>query len=326
MIWICVVICIALLLFLSAFFSAAEMTFVSLNRIKVRKKAGTGNKNAMILENLITKPGQVISAIVICNNLVNISASILAGSLTASYFGNIGVGIATALMTFFVVVFGETIPKAYGIHNEKFAYHTAKYLKVLTILFSPISRGLSSFSNLFLRLLGKEMGKKAVVTEEEIKIMLDLGVQDGTIKKDEKFLVNEVFDFDETETKEVFIPLNKVFFIREKDNLKKLKQLSIRTGHSRFPVMRKNKQDIIGVVHVKDTLMKDNMTNIKEIMKPLFSVKQKTKVDDLLRIMQSKKAHMALVKSKDGEILGIVSFEDLIEEIFGEITDEHDPT
>jgi magnesium and cobalt exporter, CNNM family len=326
MIWSINIISIGILLFLSAIFSAAEMTFVSVNRIKVRKRSKAGDKNAVILEKLIKKPGDVISAIVICNNLVNISASILAGSITAQFFGNVGVGVATGLMTFFVVVFGETIPKAYGLHNDTFAYHIAKYLNGLTIVFNPVSRGLSAFSNIFLKMLGKEIGKKAVVTEEEIKIMLDLGVQDGTIKKDEKSLVNEIFDFDDTETKEVFIPINKVFVLGEGENLYRLKQLSVETGHSRFPVYKKNKQDIVGVVHVKDALMKDTKIHIREIMKPLFSVRQKTKVDDLLREMQSKKAHMALVKSKDGEILGIVTFEDIIEEIFGEIIDEHDAT
>jgi putative hemolysin len=326
MIWIIIIAIICLLIFLSSFFAAAEMAFVSVNRIKIRKKLKAGEKNAIILEKLLKKPGEVVSAIVICNNLVNISASILAGTVAALLFGNIGVGIATAIMTFLVVVFGEAIPKAYGIHNDKFAYQVARPLNFLTIVFSPISRSLSVLSNVFLRFLGKEIGKKALITEEEIKIMLDLGVQDGTIKKDEKHLVNEIFDFDETETKEVLIPIKNVYFVHQNDTLRHLKKRAVETGHSRFPVYGKNKKDILGVVHVKDALLKDEKIHVKEIMKNVFFVRQKMKADDVLRKMQKKKAHMAVVKSKEGLILGIVTLEDLIEEIFGEISDEHDPT
>jgi len=272
------------------------------------------------------KPAEVVSAIVICNNLVNISASILAGVVAAYLFGNIGVGIATAIMTLMVVVFGEAIPKAYGIHNEKFAFMVARSLNILTIVFSPVSRGLSALSNVFLRILGKEVGKKALVTEEEIKIMLDLGVQDGTIKKDEKHMVNEIFDFDDTETREVFIPIDKVFFVHENDTLRHLKKRAVETGHSRFPVYRKNKGDIVGIAHVKDTLLKDEKIKVKDIMKSVLFVRQKMKADNVLRMMQEQKVHMAIVKSTNGKIIGIVTLEDLIEEIFGEISDEHDAT
>ena len=326
MIWIIIIVIIGVLILLSSFFAAAEMAFVSVDRIKVRKIAKSGEKNAIILEKLLKKPGEVISSIVICNNLVNITASILAGVVAAFLFGNIGVGIATAVMTLLVVVFGEAIPKAYGIHNEKFAFRVAKSLNVLTIVFSPVSRGLSAISNVFLRILGKEVVKKALVTEEEIKIMLDLGVQDGTIKKDERQLVNEIFDFDETETKEVFIPIKNVYFLHENDNLRHLKKRSVETGHSRFPVYRKNKKDIVGVAHVKDALLKDEKIHVKEVMKNVLFVQQKMKADNVLRKMQRKKAHMAVVKSKNGKTIGIVTFEDLIEEVFGEISDEHDAT
>ena len=129
------------------------MAFVSVNRIKVRKRTKSGDKSAIILEKLLKKPGEVISTIVICNNLVNISASILAGVVAAFLFGNIGVGVATVIMTLLVVVFGEAIPKAYGIHNEKYAFRVSRSLSILIFVFSPISRGLSAFSRIFLSIL-----------------------------------------------------------------------------------------------------------------------------------------------------------------------------
>ncbi len=254
MIWIIIIFITGLLIFFSSFFAAAEMAFVSVDRIKVNKRASSGEKNAVIIEKLLKKPGEIISSIVICNNLVNITASILAGVVAASLFGNIGVGIATAVMTLLVVVFGEAIPKAYGIHNEKFAFKVARSLMFLTVVFSPISRGLSWLSNVFLRILGKEVVKKALITEEEIKIMLDLGVQEGTIKRDEKHMLNEIFDFDDTETREVLIPIKKVYFIHQDNTLRQLKKRAVETGHSRFPVYGKNKKDIVGIAHVKDAL------------------------------------------------------------------------
>jgi CBS domain containing-hemolysin-like protein len=326
MIWIAIVLVICILIFLSSFFAAAEMAFVSVNRLTVRKKAQTGDKNAAIIEKLLTKPGEVVSAIVICNNLVNITASILAGFVSALLFGSIGVGFATAIMTLFIVVFGEAIPKAYGIHNEKFAYKVSRSLNLLTLVFSPVSRTLSTISNVFLKLMGKEGSKRALITEDEIKLMLDLGVQDGTIKKDEKHLVNEIFDFDETETKDVFIPIKSVYFLRENNTLKHLKKKAVKTGHSRFPVFNKNKKEIIGIAHVKDALLRDEKIKVKQIIKKVISVKQKMKTDDVLRKMQKKKAHMAIVKSEKGKIIGIVTLEDLIEEVFGEISDEYDAT
>ena len=321
-----IILVIIVLLFLSSFFAAAEMAFVSVNRITVRRQSKRGGKNAIVLEKLLKQPGEVVSAIVIGNNLVNISASILAGTLIAYFFGDIGLGIATAIMTMLVVVFGEAIPKAYGIHNESFAFRVARHLNVLTYVLSPISKGLSALSNLFLKLLGKETRMKSVVTEEEIKIMLDIGVKDGTIKEDEKYLINEAFDFDDTETSEVFIPLGEVYFLGKNDTLQQLKKRAVETGHSRFPVFGKNKQDILGIVHVKDALLKDEHLPVTTIMKRPLRVKQKMKADDVLRKMQRKKAHMAIVTSRGEKIIGIVTLEDLIEEVFGEISDEHDPT
>jgi len=139
-------------------------------------------------------------------------------------------------------------------------------------------------------------------------------------------MLNEIFDFDDTETKEVFIPIKNVYLLNENDTLRHLKKRAIETGHSRFPVYRKNKKDIVGIAHVKDTLLKDEKIHVKEVMNTVFFVQQKMKADDVLRKMQRKKAHMTVVKSKNGKILGIVTFEDLIEEIFGEISDEHDAT
>lgn len=324
MIWIAGIIVIAVLIFLSAFFAAAEMAFVSIDRVKVRMKSSNGMKNAILLEKLLDNPDEVVSAIVVCNNLVNITASILAGALATYWFGSVGVGIATAVMTLLIVIFGETTPKAFGINNEKFAFKVSRTLFIIWKIFYPVSKMFAMISNSIVKLLGKDERKKTMITEEEIKTMLDLGVEDGTIEKDEKELVEEIFDFDETRAMEIYVPIEEVVSLHEDDTVEKLIKKAVETGYSRFPVYREDKDDIVGMVHIKDALLKDKNTPIKEIMRNILKITPKMKIDDVLREMQKRKVHMAVIQSKDGKTRGLVTLEDLIEEIFGEIKDEHD--
>ncbi|MCD6330715.1 MAG: HlyC/CorC family transporter [Thermoplasmata archaeon] len=322
MIWL-IVLAITILIFLSAFFASAEMAFVSVDRVRLREEVLKGNRNAKLLEELLEKGDEVVSAIVVGNNLVNITASILAGALATHLFGNAGVGVATAIMTLVIIIFGEATPKAYGRDNYKFAIKVAKYLAFVRKIFYPLASAFTAISEAILKFVGKEK-RKEVVTEKEIKVMLDLGVEQGTIEKDEKELVEEVFDFDETKAIEVYVPKEEMVCLHENDKVKDLIKKAVETGYSRFPVYRENIDDIVGMVHVKDALMKDENTPIKEIMRDILKITPNMKIDDVLREMQKRKVHMAVLQTKDGKTLGIVTLEDLIEEIFGEIRDEHD--
>jgi len=154
--------------------------------------------------------------------------------------------------------------------------------------------------------------------------MLDLGVKYGTIEKDEKELVEEVFDFDETRAIEVYVPRENMICVHEDDTIEELIKKAVETGYSRFPVYRDNMDDIVGMVHVKDALLKDGKMKVKEIMRDILKINPGMKIDDVLREMQRRKVHMAIIQSKEGKTLGIVTLEDLIEELFGEIVDEHD--
>jgi CBS domain containing-hemolysin-like protein len=314
---------IIILIFLSSFFAAAEMSFVSLDKISLLKEIEKGTYKSKIIEKLYKKPNETISAIVVCNNLVNISASILAGLISTNYFGDVGVGIATALMTFLVVVFGESIPKAYGINNYRFFLISVRYINFIRLVFYPIAWGLSIISNSFIKIIGKEIKQNAIVTEEEIRTMLSIGVKEGSIKKDEKKMVEEIFDFDETKVIEIYTPYNKIIGINKNDTIQDLKKLVVKTGHSRFPVFNKKKQ-IVGVVYLKDALLKDKDIILESIMKSILKISPNMKVDNVLRKMQKKKVHMAILETKKDKILGLVTMEDLIEEVFGEIKDEHD--
>ncbi len=325
MMWIIFgVLTIAFLIIVSAFFSSSEMAFVSINKAVIVDKARKGDKKAKILGELLKNPDNVISAIVIGNNLVNIFASILAGVIATSIFGNIGIGIATVVMMLSVLIFSEATPKAFGIKNENLALKVARPLSIITKLFHPMVVLLNYISNGLISLLG---GKKreTVVTEHEIMAMMRLGEEEGTIEKDEREMVNDVFEFDETHVYEIYTPKGKVEFIHESDTTEDLIQKSIKTGFSRFPTYGKDLNDIVGMVHVKDSLIiEDTSLQVKNIMRKILKIDSSMKIDDVFREMKRNKTHLALLQDRDGKTLGLVSMEDLIEEIFGEISDEHD--
>lgn len=327
MLWIILgIIIVGLLIIISAFFSSAEMAFISINRAIILDKAGQGDKRAKILEKLLQTPDQVISAIVICNNLINILASILAGALATLVFGEIGIGIATAIMFFLVIIFGESTPKAFGLHNETLALRVARSLLFITRLFLPVTRMLAVISNKLIHFVDDTHKRRiSVVTEREIMAMLRLGESQGTIHKDEREMVNEVFEFDETRVHEIYVPKENIISIHEDAPIKELIEKAIKTGFSRFPMYNKMGNDVIGMVHVKDTLLiKDDALPVKTITRPILKIDARMKADDALREMKRMKTHLALLLDKNGQIIGLVSMEDLIEEIFGEIADEHD--
>jgi putative hemolysin len=315
---------IIILILLSAFFSGAEMAFVSVNKAVVRKKAKHGNKNAKILYKLLENPKRVVNSIVVGNNLVNILASVIAGAIATEYFGNMGIGIATAIMTFMVVIFAEVTPKALGIKNERFLLKIAKPLYVLTLVVYPFAVLLVHISNSLLSVVGRK-NQISEVTEEEIKAIVELGAEEGALEKDEMELVSEALDFDDTRALEIHVPRKSIVSFRENDTISNLIRTSIKTGFSRFPIYRGNIDNITGMVHVKDTL------NVESKRLPLFKIKRDIlkirsgmKADDILQEMRRAKKHLAVIQSDTGKTLGIVTMEDLIEELFGEISDEHD--
>lgn len=313
---------VAALIGVSAFFSSSEMAFVSINRALIIDKAAKGDKHAKILERLLEYPDNVISAIVIGNNLVNVFASVLAGAIATAVFGNLGIGVATVIMMLLVIVFSEVTPKAYGMHNEKLALRVARSLSVLTKLFHPLVVLTAWIANVLLR--GKHK-RNTPVTEEEIMAMMQLGEREGTIERDEREMVNEVFEFDETRAYEVYTPKEEVVFLQQNQTVDELIETSIETGFSRFPVYGEDTDDIVGMVHVKDSLaIEDEQVPVKQIMRHILKVSPSMKVDDVLREMKRSKTHLALLQTRDGKTRGLISMEDLIEEIFGEIADEHD--
>jgi putative hemolysin len=320
------IITITILIVLSSIFSSSEMAFISINRASISDKAREGDHRAKLLINLLKNQNDTISAIVICNNLVNIFASILAGAIVTDIVGDIGIGIATVLMFFILLIFGESAPKAFGLHNEKLALRVAKLLTAITKLFHPLVKALNSISNGLILVFTKREKPNVAVTEKEILSMMRLGEAEGTIHKDEREMVNEVFEFDETPAYKVYTPKEKIIGLQEEEPIQHLIDKSIETGFSRFPLYRKDIDEIIGMVHIKDTLkIQDKSLPVKTIRRDILQIQNPNmKVDDVLRQMKRQKIHLAVVQNPDGKTKGLLSMEDLIEEIFGEILDEHD--
>ena len=326
MIWIllsCVIIII--LLMISAFFSGSEMAFISVNRALIIDKARKGNQQAKTLEKMLKNPDEVVSSIVIGNNIVNIFASVLAGYVATSLFGNIGIGIATVMMFFLVIVFSESTPKAFGRKNEKWVLRSAKALHFCSLVFYPFVILLNHISTFLLKILGEKKSKSDMITEDEIMAMMRLGEEEGTIETDEREMVSDVFEFDETIADDVDRPRHSVVFINQNETIENLVKKSIQTGYSRFPVFRKNYDDVVGMVHVKDTLAEeDHSKKVKTIMRRVMKIKPGAKADDVFRKMKQHRTHLALLQNKHGKTIGLLSMEDLVEEIFGDIRDEHD--
>ena len=326
MLWILLgIVTVIVLIVISAFFSSAEMAFVSVSRAMVRQKARAGDKHALILDRLLKSPDNVISAIVIGNNLVNIFASIVAGAIATFFFGNLGIGLATVVMVMAVIVFCEVTPKSLGIHNEKLALRVARPLAAITWLFHPLVVLVTGISNGLIRITGGKKAGKVAIDENRIMALMRLGEEEGTIEQDEREMVTEVFEFDETRAYEIYTPKEKVVFIHEDATVRQLIDQSIKTGFSRFPVYRKNKDDIVGMVHVKDSLIiEDESIPVKDIMRKILKIDSSMKVDDVFRMMKKNRTHLALLQTRKGKTKGLLSMEDLVEEIFGEIADEHD--
>lgn len=314
------------LLFLSALFSSAETAFTHIDLLKVKYLVSTGNKRAKTLEKLKNDPERTLTTILIGNNLVNISASSIATSLAIDFFGSKGIGVAVGVMTFLILVFGEITPKSYAIRKaESLALFVAPLFDFLSKIFYPINIAFNGISNLF---LGKNVKNTPTFTEDEIKTLIDVGEEEGTIAEDEKEMITSIFEFGDTRIKEVMIPRVDIVCAEAEETLKEVLNKAIKAGCSRLPVYKDTVDNIVGILYVKDLLkyLKDGNFNVSadKIKREAYFIPETKRADDLLREMQKKRVHMAIVISEYGGVMGLVTLEDLLEEIVGEIFDEYD--
>ena len=321
---------LVVLIGLSGFFSGLEVALVGIRKSKVIQLFNEGRKGSKALHKLKMNPSWMMSSVNLGNNLVNVGASALATSLAIRLFGDDGLGIAVGIMTFLILVFGEITPKTYcNANSTKIALKYAPVLLVFSYVFYPIVKFFEIITRGVVKMTGSSQTPPPI-TEEEIKGVIDQGLEEKAIEKDEMELVHGALKFDDTVIRSVMTPRTKMFSLNSKMLLfEALPQIN-QSGHSRIPIYGNSSDDIVGFIHVRDVLKeleRDNkMVSLEQIArKPVFASQEKM-VSALLKEMKGRKTHMAIVVDEHGGVEGLVTLEDLLEEIVGEIEDETDLT
>jgi putative hemolysin len=339
------IILISVFIVISGFFAASEIAVVTARRTRIRQLMEAGNKNAVVLNSLREHPGRFLATIQIGVTLTGALASAIGGAasvkalkpllatvpvqLIASYSEPISIGIAVVVITFFTLVFGELIPKSIALSNpEGIALHVAPLIRRFSIFATLFVNILTATSNFILKPFGKEaFTKRAYISEEEVKLLIEEGGEQGVFEPDEKELIHSVFEFTDTFVKEVMIPATKMVTIGINTTPGELKAIIADEKYSRYPVIGRDFNDIRGILYAKDffnILTTVGSVDIRKIVKPPILIPETMKISILLREMQKKRIHMAIAIDEYGAVSGLVTLEDLIEEIVGEIRDEDD--
>ena len=319
---------LAILIGLSGFFSGLEVALVGIRKSKVVQLFNEGKKGSKALHKLKMNPSWMMSSVNLGNNLVNVGASALATTVAMRLFGNDGLGIAVGIMTFLILVFGEITPKTYcNANSTKVALRCAPILLVFSYVFYPVVKFFETITNGVVRITGSSQTPPPI-TEDEIKGVIDQGLEENALEKEEMELVHGALKFDDTVIRSVMTPRTKMFVLNSKMLLfEALPQINQR-GHSRIPIFGDTSDDIVGFIHVSDVLKeleKDNkMVSLEQIARKAVFVSQEKMVSSMLKEMKGRKTHMAIVVDEHGGVEGLVTLEDLLEEIVGEIEDETD--
>lgn len=315
------------LIALSALFSASETALTSLSKIRIRQMIDEEVKGAKTIGKLIEDPGRLLSSILVGNNVVNIGSSALATSIAIKQFGQKGVGIATGIMTILVLIFAEITPKSLATRNpEKVSLGVARYIQLLTVLLSPIALVFTYITNIILKLFGVNIDKaKPFITEEELKTMLDVSHEEGVLEIEERKMINNVFEFGDSQVKDVMVPRTDMIAIEVNSTYDEIMSIFKEEQFSRIPVYKETIDDIIGILHVKNlAFINGDGFDIFEVMREPYFTYEFKKTAELFDEMRKNRASLTIVLDEYGGTVGIITMEDLVEEIVGEIEDEYD--
>jgi len=315
---------------LSGYFSGLEVALVSIRPSKIEQLIKNKVKGAKTLRKLKSNPSRMMSSVNLGNNLASIAATALATDIALKLFGDEGLAIAIGIMTFLILVFGEITPKTYCNANAtKVAVRHSRILLAFSYALFPIIWVFEIITKGMIRLTGSSDIPPGL-TEDEIKEIVDQGLKDKAIEKQESELVHGALNFDDIIIRSVMTPRPKMFTLKSKMMLFEALPEINKNGFSRIPVYSENRDKIVGIVHVRDVLKRlegeDKIITLEQVMREPFFVSQEKKVSDLLKEMQGRKAHMAIVIDEFSGVEGCVTLEDLVEEIVGEIDDETDVT
>ncbi len=321
------IITLAILIVISALSAMAEAALLSVSKFKVRHWVEKKKFGATYVKRLKDEPVFFLSTLLITNNLVNTAAAAITTSIALDYFQSNAIAIATGIATFLILVFGDIIPKSIGANsNELLSPKIAPIVWYLGIVLYPFIKALGLLVKSINALVGSK--KTQPFTKEELKSIIKYSEEEGSIKETEKRLIQRVFDFGNTTVADVMTRKKHMIMVSSDMQIKDVLQLSTIKLYSRFPVYEKSKENIVGILYLKDALhfAKDGKLDAKveEAMKKPFFVFENKKIDSMLRLFQQRKEHMAIVINNKAQVVGLVTIENILEEIVGEIIDESD--
>ncbi|MCD5401150.1 hemolysin family protein [candidate division NPL-UPA2 bacterium] len=326
---------LVVLLLFSAYFSASETALTALGKLKMKSLMEKEKEKAPLLSLWAEDPNRLLTTILVGNNIANVAASILFTVILLRLLGPTATGRAAALsmgiMTFLILVFGEIAPKTYARQNaEGIALRTIGLLKFLSRVLSPLIKSLVFVANIIIRLSGGKIAKPGpFMTEEDIRGMLSVGEDEGVLEEEEREMIDSIFKFGDTKVQEVMVSRLDIVAVEAGRSLTDILKAAVEAGHSRIPVFEKKIDNIIGVLYVKDLLnlwrkKDEEKLKVRDLIRAPYFVPETKKVNELLREFQKKKIHLAIVVDEYGGTAGLVTLEDLLEEIVGEIEDEYD--
>ena len=338
------IIFLIILIFLNAFFAASEMAFISLNDAKVEKQAKEGNQKAKKIYGMLKDPSKFLSTIQIGITLAGFLSSAFASetfadklapilnklipNITVDTWEGISIVIITIVLSYFTLIFGELVPKRIAMKNaEKMAFATIGLIRAISIVTAPFVKFLTWTTNMVSKLFGVNEQDEEIVTEEEIRMMVDVGEEKGSIDLEEKEMINNVFEFDDKLVSEIMVPRTEVFALDMNLSISEvIEELSEDTRYSRIPVYEETIDNIKGIVYIKDILLstKSKNSKVKNIMKEAYYVPETKQVNELFSDLRKNKKQIAIIIDEYGGTSGIVTMEDILEEIVGEIYDEYD--
>ena len=311
-----------ILLLFSGFFSSAETALFSISQTRARHMAKESIRSHQLIKRMKDDPHKLLTTILIGNNVVNVAASAIATSLTINLFSNYAVGLATGIMTFMILVFGEVIPKSFATRNNiLIAKLTIFPIYWMSVLFSPIIL----FLNFIPRITGK-MSKTPSATEEELITFVEVVEEQGEIKEEEREMIHNVFELDDTSASEIMTPRADMFVV-DVDAPLDLKTIA-ESGFTRIPVIEGDIDHVVGILNIKDIFMRqatsETPVDVRDIMRPPYFVPENKKLDRMLHQFKARKNHIAIIVDEHGGVSGLITLEDLLEELVGEIRDETD--
>ena len=319
------IIIICVLVIMSGYFSATETAFSSLNKTKIRALIEKGNKSAALTYRLSEQYDKLISTILIGNNIVNISLASIGTIMFVKLYGDIGATISTAVITVVVLIFGEITPKNLAKDSpESFAMFSAPLINVLIILLTPLNFIFSLWKKLVSKIIKVKEDNK--MSHDELLMLVEEVQEDGSIDDDEGELLKNAIEFNNIEAKEILTHRIELASVEVNDSKEKIANVFTETKYSRILVYEENIDNIVGLIHLKDFYVGTGVTDkeIKDIMTPPIYINESAKLDDILNKLQKDKAHVAVVVDEYGGTQGIVTMEDILEELVGDIWDEHD--